>query len=61
MKNKTKPDAQGGRKPYVKPEVRKVTLAPEEAVLGNCKVSAATTGPSVNCNYLSLNCNAQGS
>ncbi len=61
MKNKAKPDVQGGRKPYVKPEVRKVTLTPEEAVLGNCKVSSSTSGPTLTCNYQTLNCNAQGS
>jgi hypothetical protein len=26
------------KKPYVKPEIRKIDLRPEEAVLGNCKM-----------------------
>lgn len=33
-----------GRRPYVTPEVRKVHLRPEEAVLGNCK-SSNVAGP----------------
>ncbi len=32
------------RKPYVKPEVKRVSLHPEEAVLGSCKRSG-TSGP----------------
>jgi hypothetical protein len=33
-----------GKRPYVTPEVRKVHLRPEEAVLGNCK-SGGVSGP----------------
>lgn len=33
-----------GKRPYVTPEVRKVHLRPEEAVLGNCKHGSAN-GP----------------
>jgi len=29
------------KKPYTKPEVKQVSLKPEEAVLGGCKVSEA--------------------
>lgn len=36
------------KKTYVKPQLRKVDLKPEEAVLGNCK-SGATAGPSATC------------
>ncbi len=32
------------KKPYVKPEMNQVSLRPEEAVLGGCKV-AGTSGP----------------
>ncbi len=32
------------KKPYVKPEMTQVSLRPEEAVLGGCKVSG-TSGP----------------
>lgn len=33
------------KKPYVKPEVKRVMLRPEEAVLGSCKTSKIS-GPS---------------
>ena len=36
-----------GKKPYHKPEVKKVTLTPTEAVLGGCKASAGS-GTSAN-------------
>jgi hypothetical protein len=36
------------KKPYVRPQLRKIDLKPEEAVLGNCK-TGATTGPSAAC------------
>ena len=32
-------DANEPRKPYVKPELRRIELRPEEAVLGACKTS----------------------
>ena len=32
-----KPDETGPRKPYVKPQLTRVTLRPEEAVLAACK------------------------
>jgi hypothetical protein len=32
------------RKPYVKPEIRRVALRAEEAVLGSCKI-AGVVGP----------------
>ena len=37
----TPPDQQPnrGRKPYAKPEIKQVSLRPEEAVLGSCKTS----------------------
>lgn len=37
-------DRPGRKTPYVKPEVKKVPLTPEEAVLAGCKVQG-TTGP----------------
>jgi hypothetical protein len=37
MSDTPKKDAQGPKKPYVKPELKKVPLRPEEAVLGGCK------------------------
>jgi hypothetical protein len=39
------------RKAYSKPQLKKVDLKPEEAVLGNCK-SGAGAGPSPTCNNL---------
>jgi hypothetical protein len=33
------------RKPYLKPDLTRVDLRPEEAVLGNCKMSGVS-GPS---------------
>jgi hypothetical protein len=44
MKEKAKEPSERRKKPYLKPEVRKVTLTPEEAVLGFCK-NAAKNGP----------------
>ena len=37
-KNSTNPP---GTEPYLKPEVKKVMLRPEEAVLGGCKITTA--------------------
>lgn len=46
MKEERKPEQ---RKPYAKPELRQVPLRPEEAVLGNCKMTGFA-GPAVsNC------------
>jgi hypothetical protein len=46
-----------GKKPYAKPEIRQVSLRPEEAVLGACK-TALTSGPGqVHCNSLG-NCHS---
>jgi hypothetical protein len=45
MKHEEKAGAWGQKKPYVKPELRQVPLRPEEAVLGNCKMSGLGPGP----------------
>jgi hypothetical protein len=37
------------KKTYAKPEIRQVSLRPEEAVLGNCKSSTTSTGPGGTC------------
>ena len=42
MKEKQQRETKPQKKPYTKPEVRQVRLTPEEAVLGNCKVSGST-------------------
>jgi hypothetical protein len=39
-----KPDETGTRKPYIKPQLTRVTLRPEEAVLAACK-NSTTGGP----------------
>jgi hypothetical protein len=43
MKEKQQRERKPQKKPYVKPEIKQVRLTPEEAVLGNCKVSGSTT------------------
>ena len=44
MKENAESDASRPRKPYTKPEVTKVSLRPEEAVLGACK-AGRVSGP----------------
>ena len=45
------------RKPYVKPEIRQVSLHPEEAVLGACKTSGHS-GPAQGTCTFPVSCNA---
>lgn len=50
------------KKPYVKPEVTQVALTPEEAVLGNCKMTGKSGSFSMtSCKPFGVNCKAQGS
>jgi hypothetical protein len=37
-------DSTAAKKPYVKPQVKRVALKPDEAVLGSCKM-ATLSGP----------------
>ena len=37
------------KKPYVKPELKKVPLRPDEAVLGGCKVDDSSPGVGSTC------------
>ena len=37
------------RKPYHKPEIERVRLVPEEAVLGGCKMTGGDAGPGSTC------------
>jgi hypothetical protein len=54
-------EAKGQKRPYVKPQIREVELRPEEAVLGMCKKSSASSGPLTSpCNN-PLACNPLGS
>ncbi len=48
------------KKVYQPPQVTKVTLRPEEAVLASCKTSSGG-GPVGHCNPTPGTCNAQGS
>jgi len=50
------------KKPYSKPEFKRVDLRPEEAVLGNCKMSASSgPGSAGSCSPLGASCSVQGS
>jgi hypothetical protein len=40
MSSRREKDARRPKKPYTKPEVKQVSLKPEEAVLGGCKTSS---------------------
>jgi hypothetical protein len=48
MKDRLKQGTVQPRKPYRRPEVKRVRLKPEEAVLGGCKV-ASFGGPVMTC------------
>ena len=62
MKDKWKEKAEEQKKPYRKPEVRKVTLIAGEAILGTCKHSSGGTGPgATSCGCPSLCCTTSGS
>lgn len=50
----------GSKKPYLKPEYRKVPLRPEEAVLGSCKIGGAA-GPVGSTCAVPIACSASGS
>ena len=58
---KTKQEEQEKR-PYKKPELMQVPLRPEEAVLGNCKMSGGSQGPNSGpCSGPVIPCSAVGS
>ena len=42
-------DGTARKKSYAKPAVSEVKLRPEEAILGNCKISSAAGPVSINC------------
>ena len=50
----------GIKKEYRKPQLRKIDLRPEEAVLGNCKTGNAA-GPSPTCEPITGSCMTVGS
>ena len=41
--------AEKRRRPYRRPEVKQVALRPEEAVLGNCKITGSSGPATSNC------------
>ena len=47
MKTEKGRNKRGAKKSYRKPELKRVTLAPDEAVLGNCKVSNSTSSSNI--------------
>lgn len=49
----------GEKKPYEPPQLVAISLRPEEAVLGHCKISGSG-GPSGGCSIVGL-CMSQGS
>jgi len=54
MSSRKKPGAQVSKRPYVKPQVKQVSLKPEEAVLGGCKVTqvnSPNTGMGYFCSF----------
>jgi hypothetical protein len=48
-----------GKKPYESPKLTTISLRPDEAVLGHCKISG-TTGPTMN-SCTTLFCSSIGS
>ena len=50
-----------GRKPYAKPELTRVSLRPEEAVLGACKTISGTMGGGAGGSCSIVSCQNQGS
>jgi hypothetical protein len=49
------------KRPYEPPRVTRVSLRPEEAVLGHCKVTASSGPVSGGCGASSVPCNSFGS
>jgi hypothetical protein len=49
------------KRPYKKPELMQVPLRPEEAVLGNCKMSGGAQGPGQGTCTTPVPCSAVGS
>jgi len=50
-----------GKPPYLPPQVIRVSLRPEEAVLGHCKVTGSAGPVSGSCHPMGVKCNSQGS
>jgi hypothetical protein len=50
-----------GKKPYEPPHLTTISLRPEEAVLGHCKVSGVAGAVGSSCTALGMPCNSYGS
>jgi hypothetical protein len=64
MTSRHEKDARGPKKPYVKPEVKQVSLKPEEAVLGGCKTASTVNSanhPAPNTCSIPIACSAVAS
>jgi hypothetical protein len=51
---------QSGKKTYEPPQLTTISLRPEEAVLGHCKISGGAGPVIANCQPIGV-CNSQGS
>jgi hypothetical protein len=60
MKDRSEKRTGPPKKPYIKPEIRRVLLRPEEAVLGGCK-NTGQMGPSGADCGIPLNCSTAAS
>jgi hypothetical protein len=49
------------RRPYSKPQIEKVQLIVEEAILANCKQPSQRGAGTSNCKVSGIPCSAQGS
>ena len=49
------------KRPYQPPQLTTISLRPEEAVLGNCKIAGAAGPGSLGCQPLGLACSALNS
>jgi hypothetical protein len=54
-------DARQPKKPYLKPQVKEVQLKPEEAVLGNCKMTGIGGPNGGDCTGIPVYCSSSGS
>lgn len=63
MSRHPEPPPAGGRRPYARPQLRRVSLVPDEAVLASCK-NATTSGPwssAAKCNGIPSVCSRDAS
>jgi len=58
--NEVKKNENNRKAPYQPPQVVRVSLRPEEAVLGHCKVSGSAGPAGAGCHSV-VNCRSQGS